>query len=143
MYRITGYAYRIGLSYGYAPPHVRLVFHMARDLFCVSPHRHLPHCVQAGSGNPTAQKTYIKHFSYRTLQTCLSPSIHSQNTRTSCLQPGQVSGMTNQLRLRYSQSLKPCKLQKPIQNHQSSFCRIYLPLLSLSIIRSSCSHFYH
>ncbi len=25
----------------------------------ISPHRHLPHCVQAGSGNPTAQKTYI------------------------------------------------------------------------------------
>ncbi len=22
----------------------------------ISPHRHLPHCVQAGSGNPTAQK---------------------------------------------------------------------------------------
>ncbi len=31
----------------------------------ISPHRHLPHCVQAGSGNPTAQKTYINHFSYR------------------------------------------------------------------------------
>ncbi len=51
----------------------------------ISPHRHLPHCIQAGSGNPTAQKTYIKHFSFRKLQTCLSPSIHSQNTRTSCL----------------------------------------------------------
>ncbi len=35
----------------------------------ISPHRHLPHCIQAGSGNPTAQKTYIKHFSYRKLQT--------------------------------------------------------------------------
>ncbi len=44
----------------------------------ISPHRHLPHCIQAGSGYPTAQKTYIKHFSYRKLQTCLSPSIHSQ-----------------------------------------------------------------
>ncbi len=31
------------------------------------------------------QKTYIKHFSFRKLQTCLSPSIHCQNTRTSCL----------------------------------------------------------
>ncbi len=31
----------------------------------ISPHRHLPHCIQAGSGNPTAQKTYIKHFTYR------------------------------------------------------------------------------
>ncbi len=29
----------------------------------ISPHRHLPHCIQAGSSNPTAQKTYIKHFS--------------------------------------------------------------------------------
>ncbi len=51
----------------------------------ISPHRHLPHCIQAGSGNPTAQKTYIKHFSFRKLQTCLSPSIHSENTQTSCL----------------------------------------------------------
>ncbi len=41
----------------------------------ISPHRHLPYCIQAGSGNPTAQKTYIKHFSYRKLQTCLSPSF--------------------------------------------------------------------
>ncbi len=51
----------------------------------ISPHRHLPHCIQAGSGSPTAQKTYIKHFSFRKLQTYLSPSIHCQNTRTSCL----------------------------------------------------------
>ncbi len=36
------------------------------------------------------QKTYIKHFFYRKLQTCLSPSIHSQNTRMSCLQPGLI-----------------------------------------------------
>ncbi len=40
--------------------------------------------------------------------------------------------MAIQLRLRYSQSLKPCKLQKPIPNHQSSFCWIYLPLLTLN-----------
>ncbi len=38
----------------------------------ISLHRHLPHCSQAGSGYPTAQKTYIKHFCYRKLQTCLS-----------------------------------------------------------------------
>ncbi len=31
----------------------------------ISPHWHLPHSVQAGPGNPTAQKTYIKHFSFR------------------------------------------------------------------------------
>ncbi len=62
----------------------------------ISPHRHLPHCIQAGAGYPTAQKTYIKHFSYRKLQTCLSTSIHSQNTRMSCLQPGLIVSFTEQ-----------------------------------------------
>ncbi len=62
----------------------------------ISPHRDLSHCIQAGSGNPTAQKTYIKHFSFRKLQTCLSPSIHCQNTRTSCLQPGLIVSFTEQ-----------------------------------------------
>ncbi len=62
----------------------------------ISRHRHLPHCVQASSGNPTAQKTYIKHFSYRKLQTYLSPSIHSENPRTSCLQPGLIGSFTKQ-----------------------------------------------
>ncbi len=42
------------------------------------------------------KKTYIKHFSYMKLQTCLSPSIHSQNTRTSCLQPGLIVSFTEQ-----------------------------------------------
>ncbi len=51
--------------------------------------------------------------------------------------------MAIQLRLRYSQSLKPCELQKPNPNHQSSFCWIYLPLLTLSIIRSSCPPSHH
>ncbi len=51
--------------------------------------------------------------------------------------------MAIQLRLRYSRSLKPCELQKPIPNHQSSFCWIFLPLLTLSIIRSSCSPSHH
>ncbi len=51
--------------------------------------------------------------------------------------------MAIQLRLRYSQSLKPCGLQKPITNHQSSFCWICLPLLTLSIIRSSCPPSHH
>ncbi len=51
--------------------------------------------------------------------------------------------MAIQLRLRYSQSLKPCKLQKPIPNHQSSFCWICLPLLTLSIIRYSCPTSHH
>ncbi len=35
--------------------------------------------------------------------------------------------MAIQLRLRYSRSLRPCELQKPIPNHQSSFCWICLP----------------
>ncbi len=56
----------------------------------ISPHRHLPHCIQAGSSNPTAQKTYIKHFSFRKLQTCLSPSIHclSQNNKLDTKESG-------------------------------------------------------
>ncbi len=62
----------------------------------ISPHRHLPHCIQAGSGNPTAQKTYIKHFSFRKLQTCLSPSIHSKNAQTSCFQSGIIVSFKEQ-----------------------------------------------
>ncbi len=46
--------------------------------------------------------------------------------------------MAIQQRLRYSQSLKPCESQRQIPNHQSSFCSIFLLLLTLSIIRSSC-----
>ncbi len=34
-------------------------------------------------------------------------------------------------------------MQKPIPNHQSSFCWICLPLLTLSIIRSSCPPSHH
>ncbi len=55
----------------------------------------------------------------------------------------QVSGVAIQLRLCYSRSLKPCELQKLIPNHQSSFCWICLPLLTLSIIRSSCPPSHH
>ncbi len=51
--------------------------------------------------------------------------------------------MAIQLRLRYYRSLKPCELQKPIPNHQSSFCWICLPLWTLSIIRSSCPPSHH
>ncbi len=121
----------------------------------ISPHRHLPHCIHAGSGNPTAQKTYIKHFTYRQLQTSLSPSIHSENelfsTRDNCFfhritnwtLTNQVSDMDIQLRLHYCQSLKPWGLQKLIPNHQLSFCWIYLLLLTLSIIRSSCPPSHH
>ncbi len=55
----------------------------------------------------------------------------------------QVSEVAIQLRLRYSQSLKPCELRKPTPNHQSSFCWICLSLLTLSIIRSSCPPSHH
>ncbi len=55
----------------------------------------------------------------------------------------QVSGVAIQQRLHYSQSLKPCELQRPIPNHQSSFCWIFLLLLTLSIIRSSCPPSHH
>ncbi len=43
----------------------------------------------------------------------------------------QGSDVDIQLRWRYSHSLKPCELQKPILNHQFSFCWIYLLLLTL------------
>ncbi len=55
----------------------------------------------------------------------------------------QVSGVAIQLRLCFSQSLKPYELQKLIPNHQSSFSWIYLLLLTLSIIRSSCPPSHH
>ncbi len=51
--------------------------------------------------------------------------------------------MDIQLRLRYSQSLKPCGLQKLIPSHQFSFCWIYLLHLTLLIIRSSCPPSHH
>ncbi len=35
-------------------------------------------------------------FSFRKLQTCLSPSIRSENTRTSCLQPALIASFTLQ-----------------------------------------------
>ncbi len=92
------------------------------------------------------------------LQTCLSPSIHSENPQTSCFQPGiifffnrttnwtltsQVSGVAIQLKLCYCQSRKPCRLQKLIPNHQFLFCWIYLLFLTLSIIRSSYPPSHH
>ncbi len=43
---------------------------------------------------PLLKKNYIKHFYYRKLQTSPSPSIHSENTRTSCLQPGLMVSFT-------------------------------------------------
>ncbi len=80
----------------------------------ISPHRHLPHCVQVGSGNPTAQKSCIKHFSYRKLQTCLSPSINSQNTRMSCLQPGLPSHLTETQLLSVTEALHIAKFDSKL-----------------------------
>ncbi len=93
---------------------------------------------------PTLNTYLIEN--YRPLS--LSPSIHSENTQshnelsstishcffhktTNWTLNSQDSGVAIQLRLRYSQSLKPCELQKLIPIHQSSFCWIYLPLLTL------------
>ncbi len=64
----------------------------------------------------------------------------SQNNK---LDANQVLGVAIQLRLGFSQSLKPYELQKLIPNHQSSSCWICLPLLRLSIIRSSCPPSHH
>ncbi len=51
--------------------------------------------------------------------------------------------MDIQLRRHYSQSLKPCGLQKLIPNHRFSFSWIYLLFLTWLTIRSSCPPSYH
>ncbi len=73
----------------------------------------------------------------------ITVSLISSKKALNPLETSQVSEVAIQLRLHYSQSLKPCKLQKPIPNHQSSFCWICLLLLTLSIIRSSCPPSHH
>ncbi len=55
----------------------------------------------------------------------------------------QDSDVDIQKRLLYSQSLKPCDLQKLIPKQLVSFCWIYLQLLTQSIIRSSCPPSHH
>ncbi len=80
-------------------------------------------------GNPTAQKTYIKHFSFRKTTDCLSPSLRSETLErvvfnqlslflsqyNKLMLNSQVSGVAIQQRLRYSQSLKPCESQGRFQ----------------------------
>ncbi len=62
--------------------------------------------------------------------------FHFHKVSLGANQSGFKAGI--QLRRRYSQSLKSCGLQKLILNHQFLFFWIYLLLLTLSIIRSSC-----
>ncbi len=69
--------------------------------------------------------------------------VNTSHVRVNWALNSQVSGVAIQLTLLYSQSLKPCELQKLIPNHQSSFCWICLALLTLSIIRSSCPPSHH
>ncbi len=97
----------------------------------ISPHRHLPHCIQKGSGNSTAQKTYMKHFSFRKLQTCLSPSIHSQNTRTSCLQTGLIVSFTEQQTVRCQIGVSKQSLKRDIKSKLVQ-CLIGLKVLPMS-----------
>ncbi len=118
----------------------------------ISPHWHLPNSVQAGSGNPLLKKPTLNTsllenyrpvsllpFVAKTLERVvfnqLSLFLSQYNN---WMLNSQVSGVAIQQRLRYSQSLKPCELQRPIPNHLSSFCWIFLLHLTLSIIRSSC-----
>ncbi len=61
--------------YGLRGLSIRVILFIQTVCAIAPPHRHFPHGIQAGSGNPTAQKTYIKHFSYIKLQTYLSPSF--------------------------------------------------------------------
>ncbi len=71
-------------------------------------------------------------FKAKTLDELSSTRSHCIFHRTTnWMLNSQVSGVAIQLRLRYSQQLKSCELQKRTRNHQSSFCRICLPLLTL------------
>ncbi len=76
----------------------------------ISPHRHLPHCIQAGSGNPTAQKNYIKHyrpvsllpFIAKTLERVVFNQVSlflSQNNKLDAKQSGFRSGHSTETAL--------------------------------------------
>ncbi len=123
----------------------------------ISPHRHLLHCIQAGSDYPTAQKTYIKHFSYRKLQTCLSPSFIaktlewvvfnqvslflSQNNKLDAKQSGFRSGHSTETAL-----LSVTEALRIAKGDSKSSVLILLDLsalLRLSIIGSSCPPSHH
>ncbi len=103
----------------------------------------IPTAFKQARVTPLLKKPTLKHFSFRKLQTCLSPSIRSENTRTRVV--------FNQLSLFLSQYNKLDAKQSgfrsghstetallSVTEAQSSFCWIFLLLLTLSIIRSSC-----
>ncbi len=96
---------------------------------------------------PTLNTSLLENYRPVSLLPFIAKTHELSSTRSHCFfhrtTNSQVSGVDIQLRLRYSRSLKPCKLQKLIPNHQSSFCWICLPLLTLSIIRSSCPPSHH
>ncbi len=64
-----------------------------------------------------------------------------QNNKLDAKQSGFRSGHSTETALLLV--TEALELQKPIPNHQSSFCWIYLLLLTLSIIRSSCPPSHH
>ncbi len=88
----------------------------------ISPHRHIPHWVQAGSGNPTAKKKPTLNTSlienYRPVS--LLPFIAKTLKRVVFNQVSLFLSQNNKpdAKLCYSQSLKPCELEKLIPNHQ-------------------------
>ncbi len=79
----------------------------------ISPHRHLPHCIQAGSGNPTAQKTTLNTsllekyrpvsllpFIAKTLERVVFNQLSlflSQNNKLDAKQSGFRSGHSTEL----------------------------------------------
>ncbi len=118
----------------------------------ISPHWHLPHSVQAGPGNPTAQKPTLNTsllenyrpvsllpFVAKTLERVVFNQLSlflSQYNKLDAKQSGFRSGhSTETALLSVTEALRVAKADS---NHQSSFCSIFLLPLTLSIIRSSC-----
>ncbi len=111
----------------------------------ISPYRHLANYIQAGSGNPTVKKktfnisltdsyrpVSLLPFIAKTLELVVFNQLSSFLSNHNLLDNNQ-SGFRrghSKLRRRYSQSLKPCGLQKLIPNPRFSFCWIYLLLLT-------------
>ncbi len=108
----------------------------------ISPHRHLPHCIQAGSSNPTAQKPTLNTsllenyrpisllpFIAKTLERVVFNQVSlflSQNNKLDAKQSGFRSGHSTETAL--LSVTEALRIAKAIPNHQSSFCWICLPL---------------